>query len=113
VPERLRLSRGRGSQLRPGAVPVARCGKCAVCRPEHPTRRPCWGNPHQVDVLGRDEAVRRYRLDLHAGRLPYTVADVVRDLAGRDLACWCPLDLPCHADALLAAASPATRRSTR
>ncbi len=23
------------------------------------------------------------------------------DLAGRDLACWCPLDQPCHADVLL------------
>ena len=25
----------------------------------------------------------------------------VRSLAGRDLACWCPLDQPCHADVLL------------
>ncbi|HEY9371501.1 DUF4326 domain-containing protein [Streptomyces sp.] len=25
----------------------------------------------------------------------------VRELAGRDLACWCPLDQPCHADVLL------------
>ena len=25
----------------------------------------------------------------------------VGDLAGRDLACWCPLDQPCHADVLL------------
>ena len=23
------------------------------------------------------------------------------ELAGRDLACWCPLDQPCHADVLL------------
>lgn len=23
----------------------------------------------------------------------------------RDLACWCPLDLPCHADTLLAIAN--------
>jgi hypothetical protein len=23
------------------------------------------------------------------------------DLRGRDLACWCPLDQPCHADVLL------------
>ncbi|MFI6302126.1 DUF4326 domain-containing protein [Amycolatopsis thailandensis] len=23
------------------------------------------------------------------------------DLAGRDLACWCPLNQPCHADVLL------------
>lgn len=24
-----------------------------------------------------------------------------RELAGHDLACWCPLDAPCHADVLL------------
>jgi hypothetical protein len=27
-------------------------------------------------------------------------------LAGHDLACWCPLDGPCHADVLLAIANP-------
>lgn len=28
--------------------------------------------------------------------------DIVRsELAGKDLACWCPLDEPCHADVLL------------
>jgi hypothetical protein len=26
---------------------------------------------------------------------------IVSDLAGKDLACWCPLDQPCHADVLL------------
>lgn len=25
----------------------------------------------------------------------------IAELAGRDLACWCPLDQPCHADVLL------------
>lgn len=25
----------------------------------------------------------------------------LRDLRGRDLACWCPLSAPCHADVLL------------
>lgn len=31
----------------------------------------------------------------------FTVDDVRAELAGRDLACWCPLDQPCHADVLL------------
>jgi uncharacterized protein DUF4326 len=26
-------------------------------------------------------------------------------LRGRDLACWCPLDVPCHADVLLEVAN--------
>lgn len=30
------------------------------------------------------------------------LADAAKlDLAGKNLACWCPLDQPCHADALL------------
>jgi len=33
--------------------------------------------------------------------LEVTPADVYRELAGHDLACWCPLDQPCHADLLL------------
>lgn len=35
-----------------------------------------------------------------------TVEDAVRDLAGHDLACWCPLGQPCHADVLLQLANP-------
>lgn len=30
-----------------------------------------------------------------------TVAQIRKELAGKDLACWCPLDQPCHADVLL------------
>jgi hypothetical protein len=55
--------------------------------------------------LGREEAVRRYRADLLAGRLRITVDDVKRELAGRDLACYCRPDELCHADVLLAIAN--------
>lgn len=34
------------------------------------------------------------------------------DLAGRDLACWCPLDQPCHADVLLEIANHAAAART-
>lgn len=91
MPQRYRRSRRKGARLPDGAVVVSR-----------PTR---WGNPHPLS-LGRPEAVRRYRDDLLAGRLPFTVEDVRRDLRGRDLACWCPLDEPCHADVLLEVANP-------
>ncbi|EUA64977.1 hypothetical protein I542_5155 [Mycobacteroides abscessus 1948] len=31
-----------------------------------------------------------------------SVFDTIRrELRGHDLACWCPLDQPCHADVLL------------
>jgi hypothetical protein len=83
---RLQRSRRKGARLPPGTVVVTR-----------PTK---WGNPHSLD-LGRLEAVRRYRDDLLAGRLDVTVDDVRRELRGRDLACYCPLDEPCHGDVLI------------
>jgi hypothetical protein len=63
----------------------------------------------------RAELVELYRLTLtdptpgmlaaypsREGRfVKVTVADIQRELAGRDLACWCPLDQPCHAGVLL------------
>jgi hypothetical protein len=68
------------------------------------TRPTKWGNPHPLS-LGREEAVRRYREDLLAGRLAVTVDDVRRELHGRDVACYCPLDAACHGDVLLAVAN--------
>lgn len=32
---------------------------------------------------------------------PVRSSELLDPLAGRDLACWCPLDSPCHADVLL------------
>jgi Domain of unknown function (DUF4326) len=87
---RYQRSRRKGARLPAGVVVVTR-----------PTK---WGNPHPLS-LGRAEAVRRYRVDLFAGRLPVSVDDVKRELRGRDLACYCPLDEECHADVLLAAAN--------
>ena len=34
------------------------------------------------------------------------LAEWLAPLRGRDLACWCPLDQPCHADVLLELANP-------
>lgn len=68
------------------------------------TRPTKWGNPYPLD-LGRSVAVRRYRDDLLAGRLAVSIDDARRELRGRDLACYCPLDEPCHADVLLEVAS--------
>lgn len=50
-------------------------------------------------VCDRAEAIARYEEDLlgSADRQ----AGVRAELRGRDLACWCPLDQPCHADVLL------------
>lgn len=34
-------------------------------------------------------------------RDPWGADRIRNELAGFDLACWCPLDQPCHADVLL------------
>ncbi len=64
-----------------------------------PTR---YGNPFpatDTSPQGRTEAVHRYRTWI--ARQPALIDRVRRELVGRNLACWCPLDTPCHANVLL------------
>jgi len=59
-----------------------------------------WGNPFRIGVDGdRKEVVRKYRewLKKKLGEDP----TFLEPLKGKDLACWCPLDKPCHVDVLL------------
>lgn len=66
-----------------------------------------WGNPFThvsgppVRLATREEAADLYR---RATRLwaeaPWWL-DWLAPLRGHDLACWCPLSQPCHADVLL------------
>ena len=101
MPDRIQLRRTRGWRKPPNTVVVAR-----------PSR---WGNPFVIGasmpmpveryqpriVLVRDaaHAVKLYRrwLTGSANRID----NLVPELAGHNLACWCPLDQPCHADVLL------------
>lgn len=70
-------------------------------------------------ALTLDQAVELYRV-LMVGRItlysddPEDVEYVTvnrtlldREIRGRDLVCWCPLDQPCHADVLLEIANGA------
>ncbi|WP_019732123.1 DUF4326 domain-containing protein [Mycobacterium avium] len=52
-------------------------------------------------MTDRETRNARYRDALVNDELPITTDDVVDELAGHDLACWCPPDQPCHADVLL------------
>lgn len=112
MPKRIQLSRKKGWRKPDNCVVVAR-----------PTR---WGNPFRIGEPGipdAAEAVRRFSAavegfvsngsfcapiahpDSYMGRI---ISDAVH-LRGKDLACWCPLDQPCHADVLLEIAnSPLT-----
>lgn len=66
----------------------------------------------KTEALG--EAVRLYADEtiswLGGGRMSWQpeFAEAVGGLAGHDLACWCPLDQPCHADVLLRIANQPT-----
>lgn len=99
-PKRIRLSRAKGWRLPENTVKVDRSTK--------------WGNPF---IVGRDgtqaECVDLYTKlavgyiclstnNIEAQRVARGWMEKANDeLRGLDLACWCALDAPCHADILL------------
>jgi hypothetical protein len=65
-----------------------------------------WGNPYIVGSFGVDDAGRA--VDLFRKLLRYgdpedypSDGEIRAELRGKDLACFCPLHRPCHADVLL------------
>jgi Domain of unknown function (DUF4326) len=89
TPKRIQRKRTKGWKMPEGVVYVGR-----------PTK---WGNPFRLsDQHSTGEIVRQYRewlsLSLPGEQLKN---DSVVELRGKDLACWCPVDQPCHADVLL------------
>jgi len=109
APRRIQLSRKRGWRMPPNTVSVARPGK--------------WGNPF---VIGKEFV--RPKMSPGGGQIANVVQDnghavslfrrfTAREarwqidaieLRGKNLACWCRLDQPCHADVLLALANAPT-----
>jgi hypothetical protein len=90
MPQRIQRQRTKGWRMPENAVYVGR-----------PTR---WGN-HWHTGNGWDAAAI---VALHAEWMRGTYCDNACPpkpdlglLRGKDLACWCPLDQPCHADVLL------------
>ena len=100
MPKRIQMTRRKGGWRKdhPDAVIVARPSK--------------WGNPFVVGqrtltynggyalIKNRQMAVDLFRKQWSQWRHSYS-AEIVRELRGKDLACWCPLDQPCHGDVLL------------
>jgi len=55
-------------------------------------------------LTGKPSVLYHYLMDemeLSRGTRKNTLKHIKRDLVGKDLACFCPLDQPCHADVLL------------
>ncbi len=105
TPKRIQLRRTKGWRKPEGAVVVARPSK--------------WGNPYRwADYRGDypdsdDSLLQRMavsdfrglvegRWDRFGNTPVYPLRSaIVRELRGHDLACWCLVGSPCHADVLL------------
>jgi len=62
-------------------------------------RGSAWGNPYKISPLTtREMAVNGYRHDCNNF---IAQSKIKRELRGKNLACWCRIDQPCHADVLL------------
>lgn len=96
TPKRIQRKRVKGWTMPEGVVYVGRGTR--------------WGNPF-VHPSDPGKAVRLYQDWMDGGQVgPFKATDydsppppelIVSQLAGRDLACWCPDGQPCHADVLL------------
>lgn len=97
VPERIQLRRTKGWKMPENTVKVDRSTR--------------WGNPFRIGDDGVPTAERAVKLfyklcadpDINASHefFVFTIGRLRLDLGGKNLACWCPLDEPCHADVLL------------
>jgi hypothetical protein len=114
MPQRIQLRRTKGWRKPEGAVVVARPSKWgnpfkAGEVVTHPAYRPFAGSgpidaAKAVDLYDLRTHVR-YMLDADQTLMP--MRDLIRkELAGKTLACWCPIGSPCHADVLLEIANP-------
>jgi len=95
--KRIQLKRLKGWRMPPNTVKV--------------DRSTCWGNPYKIGMLGIcsneiavekfERLLKRKNLDQSHRYFVFARDRLVTDLAGKNLACWCPIDQPCHADVLL------------
>ena len=90
-PIRIQRKRTKGWKMPDNTVYVGR-----------PTK---WGNPWKITVHGRARALENFK-HMMSGTLhqPWGgggILNIKQELAGKNLACWCRLDQPCHADVLL------------
>jgi Domain of unknown function (DUF4326) len=94
MPIRIQRKRTKGWKMPPNTVYVG--------RPSY------WGNMYRVGKLSSDakypvsneQAVAFYRQRISQSHY-YFLEEIKESLKGKNLACWCPLDQPCHADVLL------------
>ena len=93
-PVRLRLSRAKGFHLQNMSREANGLDAVVVSRPS------IWGNPFPAATLAeRKAAVAKFRATI--AKKPELRERARNELRGKNLACWCSLDGPCHADVWL------------
>lgn len=103
APRRIQRRRVKGWRMPPNTVYVGRPTKwsnpwsvgaiACGCR----SAGECSHNSFRCETAG--EAVAEYRHWIETGRRLGKAAQA--ELRGKNLACWCAIDKPCHADVLL------------
>lgn len=90
-PIRIQLSRRKGWRMPENTVKV--------------DRSTAFGNPYQAGKDGdgdRQRLAQLFYAHLTSTAVGHEFAERARrELRGKNLACWCPLDQQCHADVLL------------
>lgn len=90
MPKRIQRKRTKGWKMPPNTIYVGR-----------PTK---YGNPFRIGdthpVFHDVKMDAQDAVDMYEWGMSYIRPDL-SELRGKDLACWCPLDQPCHADVLL------------
>jgi hypothetical protein len=101
--ERIQRKRTKGWKMPPNTVSVTRPGR--------------YGNPYTIKQAreagykGSEAELAQMCVDEFRREMPdFAKVAYQQELRGKNLACWCALDQPCHADVLLEVAnSPALR----
>jgi hypothetical protein len=90
-PVRLQLSRKAGFDLQRMSRATNGLDAVVAARPS------VWGNPYRARTAA-ERAAAVQKCGGHIAKAKALQARAKVELRGRNLACWCPLDGPCHAD---------------
>lgn len=89
IPIRIQRSR-KHKQVSPNGLPIVYVGR--------PTK---YGNEWTIKAgRTREQCIELYQKTIESWKLEVK-EKLIEELKGKNLSCWCPLNLPCHADVLL------------
>lgn len=97
-PVRIQLSRKKGFNLQAHSRSINGLEAVNCARPGR------WGNPYRVGTILVPNAA--IAVEVFEANLPLGL--FAKELRGKNLACWCKIGAPCHADVLLEVAMAET-----